>query len=128
MEIAGLLHDLGRMGMPEKMRDVPIKGLSEKEIEILSDQTVMTQRVLSPIERLADVGAMIRSHLEWLDGRRFPDGLKGDAIPLESKILCVANAYDEVKNRRRFKQSRPVEGKSGEELALAHLKEGAGKT
>jgi response regulator RpfG family c-di-GMP phosphodiesterase len=127
LEIAGLLHDLGRMGMPEKMRDVPIKELSEKEIELLSDQTVMTQRVLSPIERLADVGVMIRSHLEWLDGRGFPDGLKNDSIPLESKILCVANAYDEVKNRRRFKQSRPSEGKSGEETAMAHLKESAGK-
>lgn len=127
LEIAGLLHDLGRMAMPEKMRDVPIKELSEKEIELLSDQTVMTQRVLSQIERLADVGLMIRSHLEWLDGRGFPDGLKNEEIPLESKILCVANAYDEVKNRHRFKQGRPSEGKSGEETAMAHLKENAGK-
>ncbi len=127
LEIAGLLHDLGRMGMPEKMRDVPIKELSEKEIELLSDQTVITQRLLSPIERLADVGVVIRSHLEWLDGRGFPDGLTKDLIPLESRILCVANAYDEVKNRRRFKQNRPAEGKSGEEMAVAHLKEGSGK-
>jgi response regulator RpfG family c-di-GMP phosphodiesterase len=127
LEIAGLLHDLGRMGMPEKMRDVPIKELSEKEIELLSDQTVITQRVLSPIERLADVGVMIRSHLEWCDGRWFPDGLKKESIPLESRIICVANAYDEVKNRRRFKQHRPAEGKSGEETAVAHLKESAGK-
>lgn len=127
LEIAGLLHDLGRMGMPEKMRDVPIKELSEKEVELLSDQTVITQRVLSPIERLADVGVIIRSHLEWLDGRGFPDGLTKDSIPLESRILCAANAYDEVKNRRRFKQHRPAEGKSGEESAVAHLKEGAGK-
>jgi HD-GYP domain-containing protein (c-di-GMP phosphodiesterase class II) len=127
LEIAGLLHDLGRMGMPEKMRDVPIKELNEKEIEALSDQTVMTQRVLSPIERLADVGSMIRSHLEWFDGRGFPDGLSGESIPLESRILCVANAYDEVKNRRRFRQSRPDNSKSGEDAALAHLKENSGK-
>lgn len=127
LEIAGLLHDLGRMGMPEKMRDVPIKELSEKEIELLSDQTVMTQRVLSPIERLADVGVVIRSHLEWLDGRGFPDGLTKDLIPLESRILCVANAYDEVKNRRRFKQHQQAAGKSGEEMAVAHLKENSGK-
>lgn len=127
LEIAGLLHDLGRMGMPEKMRDVPIKELSEKEIEVLSEQTVMTQRVLSPIERLTDVGVIIRSHLEWMDGRGFPDGLKNDAIPLGARILCVANAYDEVKNRRRFKQHRPADSKSGEEAAVAHLKESVGK-
>jgi len=127
LEIAGLLHDFGVIGLPEKVRNAPRNELDDKEIEILESQTLLAEKLFSPIERLRRAGRIIRSHLERFDGGGFPDGLAGAEIPLESRILCVANAYDELKHRRRFLSNSPVEIKPDENLALTSLKEHSGK-
>ncbi len=127
IEIAGLLHDLGRMGMPERVRSEPLDRLSDIELSKLSDQTLHAQRLLKVIDRLDAPGVMIRSHLERIDGKGFPDGLKGSEIPLPSRILAVANAYDEVKNRRRFSGEKFMKTQSDDTMAISILQQGVGK-
>ncbi|MBF0293469.1 MAG: HD domain-containing protein [Nitrospinae bacterium] len=127
LEVAGLLHDIGTLGLPEKTLKIPRDKLSEAELELLANQTIVSQETLSAIERLKNPARIIRSHMEWIDGHGFPDGLKDEQIPIESKILAVANAYDEVKNRRRFNVEPMASHVSDEARAISHLKEHAGK-
>ncbi|MBF0634021.1 MAG: response regulator [Nitrospinae bacterium] len=127
LEVAGLLHDIGTLGLPEKTLKTARDKLSEAELELLSNQTLVSQETLSAIERLKNPARIIRSHMEWIDGHGFPDGLKDEQIPIESKILAVANAYDEVKNRRRFNVEPMASHVSDEARAISHLKEHAGK-
>jgi response regulator RpfG family c-di-GMP phosphodiesterase len=127
IEIAGLLHDLGRMGMPERVREEPLDRLTDDELAKLTDQTLFAQRLLKIIDRLDVPGVIIRSHLERFDGKGFPDGLKGTEIPLPSRILAVANAYDEVRNRRRFSGEQFMKTMSDDTLAISALQQGGGK-
>ena len=127
LEIAGLLHDIGTLGLPENALNVAKDKLSKAESDLLFYQTVLSQETLSSIERLKTPGKIIRSHMEWVDGQGFPDALKDEQIPLESKIIAVSNAYDEVKNRHRFRVEPAGARLSNEERAIFHLKQYAGK-
>lgn len=120
--VAGLLHDLGTIGLSEKVRGTPWEKLSPEEVNLAKSQTVMTQNILSPMENFKQVGAIIRSHLEQVDGRGFPDGLQGGEISLESKILSVCNAYDEARHIKRFMADVPEDEDACEELAQNSLR------
>lgn len=102
LEIAALLHDIGTLSIPEHVKSSRFKNLTEDEQKIVKHQTVFTQTVLSPAKGFDEAGVLIRSHHEHIDGSGFPDGLKGDEIPLGAKIIGVANAYDMLKYNRRF--------------------------
>src|SRR4051812_50069905 len=67
-----------------------------------------------------DVLKIVRSHHERLDGRGFPDGLRGERIPVEARIVAVADAFDAMTTRRPYRESRPPE------LAMAELRRVAG--
>ncbi|MBF0564184.1 MAG: response regulator [Nitrospirae bacterium] len=126
LEIAGLLHDIGLIKIPRKIQYTPMKQLNQTEISLVKSQTVLAQETLKQVDRLNRVGWIIRSHLERFDGTGFPDGLKGKEIPLESRIISVVNAYDEMKCRHRFSSGKVFTNRSEEEIALDHLKEFSG--
>ncbi len=125
IQTAGYLHDIGKLGIPEHIDKAPFEKLNERDICRVKKQTIYAQEVLSTIDRLKNAALFIRSHLERVDGTGFPNGLKGDEIPIESRILSVVNAYDEMRFRCRFSLSST--GKPDERVALSHLKEYAGK-
>ena len=123
--VAGLLHDLGTIGLSEKVRNTPWDKLSPEEVNLVKSQTVMTQNILSPMDNFQQVGAIIRSHLERVDGSGFPDNLRGGEISLESKILSVCNAYDEMRYVKRFMVDPPEDENECEELAQNNLRTNA---
>lgn len=127
LQLAALFHDLGVIGLSDKIRTTPLGELEEAERELVKQQTLMTQETLAAIQNLQRAGELIRSHLERVDGKGFPDGLSGNAIPLESRILSVANAYDEMRYSRRFAKEGEFKDLTDEEIAAAHLNEFAGK-
>jgi len=127
LEIAGFLHDIGTLGIPDRIRYSLYDELFEEEIKLVKQQTIMSQKVLETIERFNNPGKIIRSHLERVGGGGFPDGLKGDKISLESKILGVVNAYDEMKYRGRFFTTEQLQYKSKDDLAILQLKQQAGR-
>jgi putative two-component system response regulator len=104
-----LLHDIGKISIPDAILNKP-GPLTEAEMEIIKEHPAQGVKIIEPLESLRDVIPLIRWHHERLDGRGYPDGLSGDAIPYLVRILSVADVYDALASERPY---RP---------ALAHAK------
>src|SRR6266516_7587098 len=102
------LHDLGKIGVQESVLHKPGK-LTEAEYRHIMEHPVIGARILAPLMRDAPAAlAIVRSHHERLDGKGFPDGLKGDAIPLEVRIVTVADSFDAMTSVRPYRPALPV--------------------
>ncbi|OEU72781.1 MAG: hypothetical protein BA864_08550, partial [Desulfuromonadales bacterium C00003093] len=93
IEIAGMLHDIGLLGLPEKILEKDEDDLSEKEFKIYSQHPAIGQICLQHVESQDQVSAIILSHHEHYDGSGFPDGLRGEDIPLGARIIGVVADY-----------------------------------
>ncbi len=93
--IAGLLHDIGMVFIPRNISGRK-RGLNESEMEYIKKHTILSEKILSKYEVLRDILPIIRHHHEAVDGSGYPDGLKGDNIPLGAKILNIVNSYDSL--------------------------------
>jgi putative two-component system response regulator len=104
IRIAGLIHDIGKIGIPEKILNKP--GRLDKE-EFLRVQTHCTigERILEPVVNDVDILQMVRHHHERYDGKGYPDGLVGNDIPIGARILCVADSYDAMTSDRPYRHS-----------------------
>lgn len=92
--LAGLLHDIGKIGFSDAMLAKPVTHLSGDELGIYRKHPLRGEQSLMALEELRGAAALIRSHHERFDGQGFPDGLAALAIPLGARILAVANDYD----------------------------------
>src|SRR2546422_1783361 len=114
------LHDLGKIGVSEAVLHKPGK-LSEAEYRHIMDHPVIGARILGPLMRDAPAAlAIVRSHHERLDGKGFPDGLKGDEIPLEVRVVTVADSFDAMTSLRPYRPALSVAN------AMEQLEEGKG--
>jgi len=103
------LHDLGKIGVSEAVLHKPGK-LSEAEYRHIMDHPVIGARILGPLMRDAPAAlAIVRSHHERLDGRGFPDGLKGDEIALEVRVVTVADSFDAMTSLRPYRPALAFE-------------------
>jgi putative nucleotidyltransferase with HDIG domain len=101
------LHDIGKIGTREAVLHKP-GTLTEDEFRQITEHPVLGERMLSALAReQPDVLRIVRSHHERLDGRGFPDGLRGERIPIEARIVAVADAFDAMTTRRPYRESRP---------------------
>jgi adenylate cyclase len=96
IEIAALLHDIGKMGLSPNLIDGSPESWTEEEKRQYDSHPVQGQHVVQFINRLANVGMMIRGHHERFDGQGFPDGLMETKIPLGARIIAIADAYDRM--------------------------------
>ncbi|MCK5534670.1 HD-GYP domain-containing protein, partial [bacterium] len=103
VQLAGLLHDIGKIGIPESILEKE-GSLSKEDWIILKKHPIMGAEILSPIEELKEIIPIIRYHHERLDGTGYPDGLKGGEIPLISRILSVADAFDSITSPRLYRK------------------------
>lgn len=94
--VAGLLHDIGKIGLPDSLLHKPFSALAGEEYNAVAKHPIVGQTALMALEQLNDAAKLIRSHHERFDGKGYPDGLAGTAIPLGARILVVANDYDAV--------------------------------
>ncbi|HYK81799.1 MAG TPA: HD domain-containing phosphohydrolase [Gemmatimonadales bacterium] len=102
------LHDIGKIGVRESVLHKPSK-LTEVEYRHIMEHPVIGARVLAPLMRDAPVAlAIVRSHHERLDGKGFPDGLTGDQIPLEVRIVTVADSFDAMTTVRPYRPALSV--------------------
>lgn len=99
----GLLHDIGKIGIPLAVLDKPGK-LTEEEYATITCHPTMGGKILEPIQAYQDVVPMIVQHHERYDGKGYPDGLAGEAITLGARILCVADVYDALISHRPYRQ------------------------
>ncbi len=102
--IAGQLHDIGKIGMPERVLNKEGK-LDQAELRIVMEHPGLGERICQPLRTMRNVLSLIRHHHERLDGSGYPDGLKGDEISLGARILSAADAFDALTSARSYRQS-----------------------
>jgi putative two-component system response regulator len=120
IRLGGELHDIGKIGTREAVLH-KAGSLTDEEFRQITEHPLLGERMLSPLAHESpDVLRIVRSHHERLDGRGFPDGLRGEKIPIEARIVAVADAFDAMTTRRPYRESRsPAE-------AMAELRRVAG--
>ncbi|MBV8246092.1 MAG: HD domain-containing protein [Candidatus Eremiobacteraeota bacterium] len=103
----GLLHDIGKIGIPQ---EVLRKGgsLSDAERAVVRTHPELGGSIVGAIPELAEHAKRVRMHHERIDGKGYPDGVKGDAIPVESKIVAVADAFHAMISDRPHQAAMPV--------------------
>ncbi|HET6439430.1 MAG TPA: HD domain-containing phosphohydrolase, partial [Anaeromyxobacter sp.] len=106
VRIAGILHDIGKIGMPEGVLKKPGK-LSAAEMETFKRHSQIGSRIVSAVTELEEVGRTILHHHERFDGQGYPDRLAGEQIPLLSRILAVCDSYDAMTSDRPYRDSVP---------------------
>ena len=104
----GLLHDIGKIGISEAIINKTSRLTDEEYMEIRK-HPVIGHDILKSITQLPGLALGARWHHERFDGRGYPDGLKGEEIPLEARIIGVADAYDAMTSNRAYSNIRPQE-------------------
>jgi response regulator RpfG family c-di-GMP phosphodiesterase len=117
--LAAALHDIGKAGVPEAILNKP-GPLTRDEEGIVRAHPVIGERILAPIIRQRAVLAAIRGHHERLDGNGYPDGLRGEAIPLLARLIAICDCFDALTTSRAYREALPVSE------ALGVLRAGAG--
>lgn len=121
IELAALLHDIGKIGVPDAILHKPGR-LTEAERVIMMRHAANGAEMLAQAgsDTLAPLAPLVRHHHEWVDGRGYPDGLRGEEIPIGAAIIAVADAFDTMTSDRPYRQRGTMEE------ALAELRNGAG--
>ena len=102
----GLLHDIGKIGVPNEIINKPSR-LNDEEYEIIKTHPVIGYDILSKIKSKPELLKGARWHHERFDGKGYPDGLSGEDIPLEARIIAVADAYDAMTSNRSYRAYLP---------------------
>lgn len=97
-----MLHDIGKIGVPDAIINKADR-LSEEEYNIIKKHPVIGYDILSEMTEMSEVCVGARWHHERFDGTGYPDGLKGEGIPLPARIICVADAYDAMTSNRSYR-------------------------
>jgi len=102
-----LLHDSGKIGVPDHILNKPGR-LSSYEFDVMKAHPVIGQHICGPMQPSPALIRVIRNHHERLDGTGYPDGLRGDQIPMATRIVCVTEIYDALSSNRPY---RPAMGR-----------------
>ena len=94
--IAGLLHDIGKIGFPDDLLNLPVNLITGDHLGVFRKHPVRAEQLLMPLEDLRGVAAVLRSQMERYDGAGFPDAVAGPLIPLGARILALASDYDNL--------------------------------
>jgi HD-GYP domain-containing protein (c-di-GMP phosphodiesterase class II) len=116
---AAELHDVGKMAVPEQILNKP-GPLDSSELEFIHQHTLVGERILAAAPALSPVARLVRSSHENWDGSGYPDGLRGEQIPLGSRIIAAADAYNAMTEDRPYQAAVP------QDAALAELRRCAG--
>jgi len=114
VRIAALLHDVGKIAIPSELLSKP-GSLSTLEFELIRQHPIVSEDILASIEFPYPIARFVRGHHEKINGSGYPDGLQGNDIPLESRIICVADVIDAMASHRPYRPSRGL-GQAMEEL------------
>ena len=119
IRLSGLLHDVGKVALERSLLHKPGR-LSDDEWEQVRAHPAMSAHIIGGVERFAEFLPGARHHHERYDGKGYPDGLAGDAIPFDARILAVADAYDAMTSDRSYRAALT------HAEALCELRQGAG--
>jgi len=104
--LCGLVHDIGKIGLPAGLLEKP-GALTLDERREMQRHSEIGERILATVDTYGEIAAIVRHHHERLDGQGYPDGLWGDQIPLLSRIIAVADAYNAMTSDRPYRDAMP---------------------
>ena len=104
--LCGLVHDIGKIGLPPGLLEKP-GALTLEERRQMEEHSVIAERILAKVDDYAEIAKIVRHHHERVDGQGYPDGLVGDEIPLLSRIIAVADAYNAMTSDRPYRDAMP---------------------
>jgi putative two-component system response regulator len=107
IRIAGLIHDIGKIGIPETILNKPGR-LTDDEFKRIQVHCVIGERIIQPIVDDPEVVSIVRHHHERYDGRGYPDGLAGIQIPIGARIMAVTDSYDAMTSDRSYRRGMDV--------------------
>lgn len=116
---AGLLHDIGKIGVPEYILTKPSQ-LTNGEFDIMKKHVEISTTIIKHVPNLVKVIPAIMTHHERWDGNGYPRGIKGESIPLEGRCLCIVDAFDAMTSDRPYRKALTIE------RAIAELERGRG--
>jgi Ca2+/Na+ antiporter len=104
--LCGLVHDIGKIGLPAGLLEKP-GALTLEERKQMQEHSAIGERILRNVDDYADIAFVVRHHHERIDGEGYPDRLRGEEIPLLSKIIAVADAYNAMTSDRPYRDAMP---------------------
>jgi len=104
--LCGLVHDIGKIGLPAGLLEKP-GALTLDERREMQRHSEIGERILANVDTYAEIAAVVRHHHERVDGQGYPDGLSGTDIPLLSRIIAVADAYNAMTSDRPYRDAMP---------------------
>lgn len=120
VELGGILHDIGKIGVPESILWKP-SSLTPEEQEIMAHHPIKSAQIIGELTGLRRAREFVRHHHEYFDGTGYPDKLKGEKIPLGARIILVADAYDAMTTDRPYRKA------IGHQRAIEELKKHTGR-
>ena len=102
IRLGAYLHDLGKVRVPHEILNKP-GALTKEEFEVIKMHPVWGLEFLAAVEFPWDIKPIIRWHHEKYDGTGYPDGLKGDEIPIAAQVICIADVYDALTTTRSYR-------------------------
>jgi putative two-component system response regulator len=119
LELSAWMHDVGKIGVPDSILTKPAP-LTHEEVAVMKEHSAKGGEIVGEIEELGRVADVIRHHHERVDGLGYPDGLRGAAIPLASRIILIADSFEAMVADRSYRRSL------GREAAIRELQEHSG--
>ncbi len=102
IETTGLLHDIGKIAIPDRILLKPGK-LTDEEFAVIKSHPELGEKLIKGINKLKLISGWLKSHHERFDGRGYPEGLKGEEIPLTARIIAIADTYDAMTSSRSYR-------------------------
>ena len=106
VHVCGLVHDIGKIGLPPGLLEKP-GALTLEERRQMEQHSEIGERILANVDDYGPIAKIVRYHHERMDGQGYPDGLVGDEIPLISRIIAVADAYNAMTSDRPYRDAMP---------------------
>ena len=104
--LCGLVHDIGKIGLPPGLLEKP-GALTLDERRQMQEHSAIGERILAHVDEYSEIATIVRHHHERIDGQGYPDGLIDGAIPLVSRIIAVADAYNAMTSDRPYRDAMP---------------------
>jgi putative nucleotidyltransferase with HDIG domain len=106
VHLCGLVHDIGKIGLPPGLLEKP-GALTLEERRQMEEHSTIGERILAQVDDYSEIARIVRHHHERMDGNGYPDGIRGSDIPLLSRIIGVADAYDAMTSDRPYRDAMP---------------------
>ncbi len=119
IEIAGLLHDIGKIAMPQSIL-CKNGRLTDEEFIVMKSHPAIGAKIVLNIKKLQTISSWVKTHHEKWDGTGYPDGLKGEEIPIAGRIIALADTYDAMTSTRPYRKALL------HEVAISEIKKWAG--